>query len=523
MSAFPVASMRPERFTVHRLSAALWAETRIAWRYGIVALAGVVTLLWSLTLAVLPPAGAQQLLPLLLFVDTAGFGALIAVALMLFERLERVDAARGVTPLRPWETVTARVTVLTALAVAMALPMTVAAGTPLDPGAVMAVCGGVAMTSILLVGTCMALGGGAAGLSTAFLRLLPGIVLLIVVPVLHLSGAVREPMLFLAPSTAGAELIALGTAGQGPTHPLHLWAPAWGVLGAAGVCAWAARTTRASVRVPRRRSARGPETGTGPGKAPIAPVAAGRSRPRSQLVSFVRWDLLTGRRDPLLLVALFAPALLALLLRGAYPTVSTFVRTTYGFDLASVMPLVFSALVLLHVPTIVGSVLALRFMEDVDDRALLMLRVSPLSLRGHLAYRSGLAGLVSLFGLAVAAPLSGLSPTLSAGLVVAIVLASTTASLFVLVVASVASNKVEALVVIKALGALSVLVPVVAWTVPASVAWLILVAPPAWALLTLPESALPALSPGVVLCCGLLWTLVLCVMAARRTETRLES
>ncbi|MEE2047446.1 hypothetical protein Q7689_29370, partial [Nocardiopsis tropica] len=190
------ASNRHGNPAVRRLVAATRAEIRTAWRYGVVGLAGGLALLWSLALLALPPAGARMLLPLLLLVDTAGFGALIAVALALFERVERTDAARGVTPLRPWETVAARVTVLTVLAVAMAVPMTLASGVPVGPGGVAAIAGGVAMTSVLLVGTCLALGSGAATLSAAFLRVVPGVVLLIVAPVLHLSEAVRAPVLF---------------------------------------------------------------------------------------------------------------------------------------------------------------------------------------------------------------------------------------------------------------------------------------------------------------------------------------
>ena len=513
--------------TVRRLTAAARAEVRAAWRYGVVALAAVLAVLWSVMLFVLPSEGGQRLLPLLLVMDTAGFGALIAVGLMLFERVERVDVVRAMTPLRPWETVAARVAVLTALAVVMAVPMTLVAGVPLNLGAVAAVVGGVAMTSVLLIGTCLALGGGAATLPAAFLRIAPGVVLLIVVPALHLTGVVRTPLLYLVPSTAGAELVRVGTAEGASMDACALAAFVWGVAGMVAACAWAARGMVPSVDAPlgRPRSVtrRVPGGSSGSGRTgPGAATAPGRTRSRSPLVSFLRFDLMAGRRDALILLVLFAPAFLALLIRVAYPRVSAFVRDSYGFALASAGPAVFAALVLLHVPMIVGSVIALRFMEDVDDRALLVLRASPLPLRGYIAYRSGAAALLTLVGLAVAVPLSGLAPPMSVELVAAVVVAAAAASLFVLAVTAMSANKVEALVVIKGVSAVSVLLPILAWALPAPLTWVVLVAPPGWALMTLPGLPISGLSPVAAVLGGLVWTAVLCVVAARRTEARQE-
>ncbi|WP_017557818.1 hypothetical protein [Nocardiopsis baichengensis] len=528
--------------TGRRLRAAVRVEAAVAWRYGVVGLAAALAVLWSLTLAALPAPGAQRLLPLLLFVDTAGFGALIAVGRALFERVERVDAARGTTPLRPWEPVVARVSVLTVLAAAIAVPLALASGVPLGPGAVAATTGGVVLTSVLLVAACLALGGGAATLPGAFLRLVPGVALLITVPVLHLTGAVHTPLTFLVPTTAGAELIRLGTSvgvsGAPPVMPVPpvpavVAAVAWGTAGAVAACAWAARATAPSADTSGRPSAPPRGSGAGAGSAPgtrraaaSGSAAAGtgaRPRGRRPLLMFLRFDLLPGRRDALILVGLAAPVLLSLVLRAGYPPMAALVQSAYGFDPASAAPPVFAALILLHVPVITGSVVALRFMEEADDGALLILRASPLPLRGYIAYRSGLAGLLALIGLAAAVPLSGLAPPASAGLAAAVLLAAAAGPLMVLAITATASNTVEALVAVKALAAVSVLLPVLAWTLPDPAVWMLLAAPPAWALTVLPGFPGTGLPPAAVLACGVLWTLVLCVVAARRTEARLES
>src|SRR5699024_2610756 len=414
-----------------------------------------------------------------LFLDTAGFGALFTVALLMFERVEGTDTARAVTPLRSTEATGARVGVLTVVAVAIALPMSVVT-VPTERvwSTIGYTTAGVTLTSVLLLATCMGLGARARTFQGALLSTAPALALFITAPLPHLAGVVHGPLLWVVPTTAGAELINRGVTGQvgTPEGP-----GGWGVLLYAVGCAvmacwWSIRRAGAPIEAASAfpvstRSGVGAASATGPVAAP----RSGRSRACSTagptgaghpVLALARYELTTVLRDPLLLVVALAPVPVSLLLRWAYPAIGEFVRSTYGFDLAPHAPAVFGALVLLHVPSMVGSVVALRVVEDIDDRTLLVLRVSPLSLTSYVIFRAGTAAFLALLGLVVAAPLSGLAPAMSTGLITAVVLAALSAPLVVMVTAAFASNKVEALVVLKSVGAVFALLPVLVWALP---------------------------------------------------------
>ena len=519
---------------MRRLRGACALEVKVARRYGITTLATVLALLWTGLLLALPSSAAPVVAPYLLFLDTAGFGALFTVALLMFERLEGTDTTRAVTPLRSAEATGARVGVLTVVAVAIALPMSVVT-VPAERvwSAVGYTTAGVTLTSVLLLATCMGLGARARTLQGALLSTAPALVLFITAPLPHLAGVVHGPLLWVVPTTAGAELINRGVTGQvgTPEGP-----GGWGVLLYAVGCAvmacwWSIRRAGAPIEAASAfpvstRSGVGDASATGPVAAP----RSGRSRARSTagptgagrpVLALARYELTTVLRNPLLLVVALAPVPVSLLLRWAYPAIGEFVRSTYGFDLAPHAPAVFGALVLLHVPSMVGSVVALRVVEDIDDRTLLVLRVSPLSLTSYFVFRAGTAAFLALLGLVVAAPLSGLAPAVSTGLITAVVLAALSAPLVVMVTTAFASNKVEALVVLKSVGAVFALLPVLVWALPTFWWTPLLALPPTWSLLALPGYPVDVVSSVLVLLGGSVSTTVVAAALARRARSRL--
>ncbi|WP_017609930.1 fluoroquinolone export ABC transporter permease subunit [Nocardiopsis xinjiangensis] len=520
-----------------RFTGTIALEAKLVWRYGIVAVATVLAVLWTGMLWSLPASGAHTLVPYLLFLDTAGFGALFAVALLMFERVEGTAAAREVTPVSPGEATLARVGMLTLPVVAMAVPMIVVT---VPDGRVWGALGhataGVALTSVLLVAACSGLGARTRTFQGALLATAPATVPLVAVPALHLAGVVQSPLLWAVPTTTGAELISRGLTGQAGA-PEGLGGPI-ALLYAAGCavafCWWAARnSTTGLAAVPHR---------TGPESAGAAPVEADRgpqrgaalrsARARARrpaapgrrahpVVGLARYEFVGVQRDPLLLTVALAPLPLALVLRWTWPVLVEYLRSTYGFDPAAHTPAVFGALVLLHIPVMIGAVVALRVSEDIDDRTLLVLRVSPLSLTAYFGFRTGTAALLTLGGLAIAVPLSGLAPVMSPGLVTAVVLAALFAPLVVLATAAFAGNKVEALVVVKGAAAVSVLVPVLVWVLP-SLWWSpLLVLPPTWSLLALPGYPADTVASLVILLGGLAAAVAAAVLLARRIRSRL--
>ncbi|PSK98423.1 fluoroquinolone transport system permease protein [Murinocardiopsis flavida] len=522
-----------------RLRAAVALEFKVARRYGVVAVAAVLCLLWTGVLAALPAPVSAAVAPFLLFLDTAGFGALFAVALLLFERVEGMGAARTVTPLRAGESAAARIAVLTALAAAMAVPITAAAVPMERSGAALGLAAaGVALSSVLLVSVCLAIGARARSLGGSLLAVPPAVVPLIAVPMAHLSVGLQHPLLFAVPTTAGAELIRLGISGApGPLDEIRLGlAVAYAALCAGAACRWAARAVaggldhsaaapppavRWAAALPafdRTRPAARPGNGR-----PLDTADGRRGGAVRAVLRFARFDLAGTGRDPLLLVVAAAPVPLALALRWGFPPVDAYVQGAYGVGLTPYAAPLFGALVLLHVPTMLGSVVALRVAEDIDDNTLLVVRVSPLTLRSYLGYRMAVAAAFSAIGLAAAVPLSGLAPPASPGLVAAVVLAAGYAPLIVLAAAAFAGNKVEALVVLKGVGALSVLLPGLVWALPSPWWWPVLAVPPAWALLPLSGHAPGLLPAGAAVLCGAAAAVVAGLLLAHRARARLDS
>lgn len=523
---------------MNRLAGTFALETKVLWRYGVVAVAAVLAVLWTGLLLALPASGAQALVPYLLFLDTAGFGALFAVALLMFERVEGTDAARAVTPVSPGEAALVRVGALTLPVVAMAVPMiVVTAPEGRLWGALGYATAGVALTSVLLVAACLGLGALTRTFQGALLATAPAIAPLVAVPVLHLAGVAQSPLLWAVPTTAGAELISRGLTGRAgiPEGPGWVAALLYAAGCAVAFCWWAARRTTVTGDGRVRRGGRAPAGGgAASGRATRRGSTHGsvRARPRPHtgpgrkahpVLALARYELVGVRRDPLLLAVALAPLPLALILRWAYPALVEYLRSTHGFDPAPHASAVFGALVLLHVPVMVGAVVALRVTEDVDDRVLLVLRVSPLSLTAYFGFRTGTALLLALVGLAIAVPVSGLGPAVSPGLVTAAVLAALFAPLVVLATAAFASNKVEALVVVKGVAAVSVLAPVLLWVLPGFWWSPLLVLSPTWALLALSGYPGDAVPSWAVLLGGLVTGSAAALALVRRIRARLDA
>lgn len=502
-----------------RLAAALRLEARVQLRYGIVPAALALGAAWTLMLFVVPVEAAGTVAVYLLFIDAAAFGALFVAALLLFERTEATRQALTVTPLRSSESVAARLLALTLVSLIIALPMIVAGVRDRleDLARILpAALGGVALISLLLLTLCLAVGARSRDLSGFLLTAPPLVAPLIVLPLTHVSGILEHPLMYVVPTTVGADLIRLGTApeslGASPTavavEVLHSSACV-----ALGVFLAHRAVKRGAVPPPHRN-----ETGrdTTPSERPVT----GRGR-LPAIVRFVRIDLFGIGRDPLLLLMLCAPLLLALVIRLVFPPASEFLLVSHGFDLAPHTPVVLAVLVLLHVPMIFGVVGGLRATEDSDENILLVLRASPVSMSAYLGYRLTLVTVLSLVGLAVALPLSGLmTSTWSPSVVVAVVLAALQAPLLTVVMTAVATNKVEALVVVKGVGAFLALTPLAAWLLPSPWNLLLSPLPPSWPALALPGYDAGPLGAWACLAGGLVVFATASALLLRRTSYR---
>lgn len=537
-----------------RAAAGAALEWRVELRHGVPAAAAVLAVLWTAVLLAVPAAWAPTVAAHLLIVDTAGFGVLFAVVLVLFERAEGGRAILAAAPLRPVEYVGAKLGVLTCLAAAIAVPMTLAAarGHPGAGSALPPVLLGVVLLSLLLVGVVLAACGGSAGLGVLFTRL-PLVAPLVAVPVAHVSGALDHPLLYLVPTTGGADLIRAGllpetAPGAGSLAVAVLYLLVW-IAGAAVVaCRAAGPETAAAVPPPGDRLSLRPEIGegrtAGTARARAEASAAGRARPRPAAAGrapggtgasavprlggavggLARVDLRGLLRDPMLVALLLGPVLLALALRWGYPPASGFLSDRYGLDTAPFAPVLLAALVVLHVPMMIGAIAALRTVEDADDGTQLLYRVSPLGLPRYLAYRLAAASIAAAGGLAAAVPLSGLAADVPAerapALVAAVALAALQAPLFVVAATAFAPSKIETLVLVKLAGAVFTLTPIAVWWLPGRAVWALAPLPLFWPTAVLPGFGTVPWPAG--LAAGTVVAALSGAWLVRRTVRRLE-
>jgi hypothetical protein len=156
-------------------------------------------------------------------------------------------------------------------------------------------------------------------------------------------------------------------------------------------------------------------------------------------------------------------------------------------------------------------------LDDIDDRTLLVLRVSPVTLQRYLAYRGAVVAGLAAGSLVIAAPLSGLASwSALPAMLPALGLAALQAPLIMLATAAYASNKVEGLALIKVIGGIVTGIAPAMWWLPDSADWLLRLLPPAWVLDALWRPSVPGLVGGVVV------TGLVTALLARRTVRRLS-
>lgn len=476
-----------------RIAAASMLEVRIEWRYRVMAVAGILAVGWSALLIVVPAPAARTLGPIVLLVDTAAFGAFFIALLLLNERGEGALAALRVTPLRTAEHLAVKLGVLTGLSVVAAVPVALAAG---RPGRLLATLLGVLLTALLILAASLLLvlpqRTVTGFLTTAPLVLLPGLA----VPLAYLAGLLDHPVGYLVPTTGTAELIRVGITGSGGPAggdgPAGSWW--WGALATGYALAWIAGL----VLLAGRRFGQAFATPAAGSRRP-APASAARTGAVNRqstdrqptgwpsigwLPAMIRVDLRVLGADRLLILLIVAPLLLATALRYGHRPAVRFVDERYGVDLTGHTGLLLALLVLAHLPVIGGMLGSLLLLDDIDERRLLLLRVTPVTLERYLGYRVAVTGGLTLVGLLIAVPLSGLAAGPPGRLVPAVLLAAGQAVVVLLVIAGFAGNKVHGLALLKLLGGALMALAALPWLPmpadwPAAAQWPVSLLPPA--------------------------------------------
>jgi fluoroquinolone transport system permease protein len=200
------------------------------------------------------------------------------------------------------------------------------------------------------------------------------------------------------------------------------------------------------------------------------------------LVALGRNDVRGTYRDPLLVMIVIAPAVWTSGVAALTPRVTVFLLRRHRFDLVPYYPLILTAFLLLTSIIIVGAVAAFLVLDEVDAGTLTALRVTPLPLSTFFAYRAATVLVVTTVYVIATMSFSGL---LRPGLVPALVpiglLAGVSAVVTLLLITALASNKIQGLAMVRALGMLIAGLPCLPWFIrsPWNLAFGVL--PPYWA------------------------------------------
>lgn len=200
------------------------------------------------------------------------------------------------------------------------------------------------------------------------------------------------------------------------------------------------------------------------------------------VVAFGRNDLRGTFRDPLLWMIVLAPVIWTTGVAVLTPMVTEMMAERYGFDLIPYYPLVLTAFLLLTSIIITGAIAALLLLEEMDAGTLTALRVTPIPLSTLFAYRAGTVIVVTTVYVVTTLSFSGiLEPGLVPALIPIGLVSGLSAVVTLLLIVSVASNKIQGIAMVRALGMLIAGLPCVPWFIDSAWNLAFGVLPPYWA------------------------------------------
>jgi fluoroquinolone transport system permease protein len=211
-------------------------------------------------------------------------------------------------------------------------------------------------------------------------------------------------------------------------------------------------------------------------------MATSRAVSTRALAAFGRNDIRGTYRDPLLVMIVLAPAIWTTGVVILVPRFTELVLERYDFDLVSYYPLILTALLLLTSIVIAGALAAFLVLDEVDAGTLTALRVTPVPLSTFFAYRAGTVMAVTTVYVVATLSFSGL---LEAGLIPTLIpiglLAGLSAVVTLLLIVAVASNKIQGIAMVRALGMLIAGLPCLPWFIDSAWSLAFGVLPPYWA------------------------------------------
>jgi fluoroquinolone transport system permease protein len=200
------------------------------------------------------------------------------------------------------------------------------------------------------------------------------------------------------------------------------------------------------------------------------------------LGAFGRNDIRGTYRDPLLMMIVIAPVIWTAGVIVLTPLFTEMLSGRHGFDLVPYYPLILTAFLLLTSIIIAGGLAGFLVLDEVDAGTLGALRVTPVPLSTFFAYRAGTVMVVTTAYVVATLSFSGiLEPGVLPALVPIGLLAGLSAVVTMLMIVAVASNKIQGIAMVRALGMLIAGLPCLPWFIDSAWNLAFGVLPPYWA------------------------------------------
>lgn len=198
--------------------------------------------------------------------------------------------------------------------------------------------------------------------------------------------------------------------------------------------------------------------------------------------SFGRNDIRGTYRDPLLVMVVVAPVIWTVGTVVLTPRLTETLARRYGFDLVPHYPLVVTALLLLTSVIIAGALAAFLVLDEIDAGTLTALRVTPVQLPTFFTYRAATVVAVTTVYVVTTMAFSGVvPPALVPALIPIGMVAGLSAVVTLLLIVSVASNKIQGIAMVRLLGIVIAGLPLLPWFVDSAWNLAFGVLPPYWA------------------------------------------
>jgi fluoroquinolone transport system permease protein len=185
-----------------RLKTMLLNEFRFLWKYGIIALYLIFTLIYLSLLAALPASVREMTALVLVFTDPAAMGLFFMGAVVLLEKSQHVESSLSVSPIKIEEYIIAKIIPMAIIACLVAFVLCLYAQVKIVSCLI-----DVAMASLLFSLCGLSVGVNIRSLNSFMIATVPFEITLCLPPLFYLFGLVHSPLWLIHPRVAAIYLI----------------------------------------------------------------------------------------------------------------------------------------------------------------------------------------------------------------------------------------------------------------------------------------------------------------------------